>query len=503
MSIIGVLIVAALVFAACSTDAARSHSARGGPRVLLVGRWRGRQGNYDNVQAAVDAARPRDWILVAPGDYHESPASSTGVHITTARIHLRGLDRNGVIIDGARPAAPRHCDGDAQWQNLQAHGAGRDGIVVDRVDDVSIENLTVCNFVGGDAGRQIAFNGGIQNGDARMGAFRGAYLTTTAVSSSERPFASYGIFITNTRGPGQISHSFASNMANSAFHIGACPDCNTVFDNDTGRHSAIGLSAIDAGGRLVVTHSNFVDNSEGVDLASEEDESSPPPQDGACPPAKTGPVESHRASCTIVERNTIRANNNPNVPGERTVLQFVGAGIVVAGGRNDTIIDNEISGQGAYGVVVTVYPWTGPPGSPLAHCQGGRSFMANRLCLFDAYDNVIGPNRSSSNGTFGNPTNGDFAEATTANHLLFGPLGIEIACATRAFGSCQGSARNAINALDVLAHAVHTPAADLEAAGLSQLAASYPTYMTATAPAPTDQPTMPNPCAGVPPNPWC
>jgi hypothetical protein len=501
--IIGVLIVAAFAFAACSSGPAQSDSGRGGPRVLLVGSWRGRRGSYDNVQPAVDASRPGDWILVAPGDYHESPESQTGVHITTTGIHLRGLDRNAVIIDGSRPGAPSQCDGDAQWQNLQEHGAGRDGIVVDRVDNVSLENLTVCNFVGGGAGRQITFTGGIPNGDTRMGAFRGAYLTTTAVSSSERPFASYGIFITNTRGPGQISHSFASNMANSAFHIGACANCNTIFDNDTGGHSAIGLSAIDAGGRLVVTHSIFVDNSEGIDLASEEDESSPPPQDGACPRSQTGSVVQQRVSCTIVEHNTIRANNNPNVPGEGTVLQFVGAGVVVAGGRNDTIVDNEISGQGAYGIVVTVYPWTGPPGSPLAHCQGGQSFMANRLCLFDAYNNVVQPNRSFNNGTFRNPTNGDFAETTTANRLLFGPLGIEIACATRAFGSCEGSTQNAINALDLLAHAIHAPATELEAAGLARLAANYPTYTAATAPAPTNQPTMPNPCAGVPPNPWC
>ncbi len=29
-------------------------------------------GQYSTIQAAVDAAKPGDWILVAPGDYHET-----------------------------------------------------------------------------------------------------------------------------------------------------------------------------------------------------------------------------------------------------------------------------------------------------------------------------------------------------------------------------------------------------------------------------------------------
>src|SRR6476469_7873962 len=53
---------------------------------------------FHSIQAAVDAARPGDWILIAPGDYHErgdfsGPHAATdeagaGVMITTPRLHL-------------------------------------------------------------------------------------------------------------------------------------------------------------------------------------------------------------------------------------------------------------------------------------------------------------------------------------------------------------------------------------------------------------------------------
>jgi len=52
----------------------------------------------------------------------------------------------------------------------------------------------------------------------------------------------------------------------------------------------------------------------GIDLASEQDESSPPPQDDACPNGGRGPIASHPRSCTIVQDNLIENNNDPNVP---------------------------------------------------------------------------------------------------------------------------------------------------------------------------------------------
>src|SRR5207253_1697613 len=54
-----------------SGRSARRRAPRRGPHVLLVGTWHHIRGHYRSIQAAVDAAKPGDWILVAPGDYHE------------------------------------------------------------------------------------------------------------------------------------------------------------------------------------------------------------------------------------------------------------------------------------------------------------------------------------------------------------------------------------------------------------------------------------------------
>jgi len=124
---------------ALGMPAETSPAAAAGPRVLLVGSFHGVQGQYSSVQAAVDAARPGDWILIGPDDYHEtadeSPTAAAdsvahgnggfgGVLITTADLHLRGMNRTSAIIDGTKAGAPKACDPSPRWQNFGAAGPG-------------------------------------------------------------------------------------------------------------------------------------------------------------------------------------------------------------------------------------------------------------------------------------------------------------------------------------------------------------------------------------------
>ena len=139
----------------------------------------GHAGQYPTIQSAVDGARSGDWILVAPGDYHENddttgPASEYvssggfgGVYITKSNIHVRGMNRNSVIVDGTKPGATA-CSADPNDQTYGrtrlpvAQPDGRNGIVVWKADRVSIDNLTVCNFLAGSepSGNEIWWNGG-------------------------------------------------------------------------------------------------------------------------------------------------------------------------------------------------------------------------------------------------------------------------------------------------------------------------------------------------------
>lgn len=74
---------------------------------------------YDTIQEAIDAARPGDLVLIAPGTYNET------VEVTTDQIVLRGEDRNTVVLDG-------------RYELLN-------GIVV-AADGVAVENLTVTGY---------------------------------------------------------------------------------------------------------------------------------------------------------------------------------------------------------------------------------------------------------------------------------------------------------------------------------------------------------------------
>ena len=88
----------------------------------------GKVPHYTTVQAAVNAARPGDWVLIWPGVYHEKSKRwpTAGVWIQKPGIHLRGLARNGVIIDGSNGSARRPCPSSAKLQDTNgARRAGR------------------------------------------------------------------------------------------------------------------------------------------------------------------------------------------------------------------------------------------------------------------------------------------------------------------------------------------------------------------------------------------
>ena len=57
---VGVCVAVCAAFAVSSSASAR---------VLRVGSFHGISGQFASIQAAVDAARPGDWILIGPGDY--------------------------------------------------------------------------------------------------------------------------------------------------------------------------------------------------------------------------------------------------------------------------------------------------------------------------------------------------------------------------------------------------------------------------------------------------
>jgi hypothetical protein len=468
--------------------------------------------HYQTVQAAVDAAHPGDWVLIWPGVYHEKSAQwpGAGVWIQTPGIHVRGLDRNRVIIDGSNGSASHPCPSSPALQDTNG-GAGRDGIVVWKTSGVTIQNLTVCDYLAGTGGHgnEIWWDGGNGSGTIGLGSYQGSYLTATSMYAPKDVhspnLAQYGIFVSNASGPGQVTASYASNMADASYYVGACQRrCNTTLAYDIGTNSALGYSGTNAGGNLVIRDSVFAGNRTGLAPNSLNNDDAPPPQDGRCPGSAT-------TSCTIIEHNLIANNNNANVP-TSGLMPAVGTGVEISGGSYDTVRANLITGNGSWGVITHDYPdpETPPPGS---HCQGGVQ-IAPTLCVFPAHGNRVYGNIFAGDGSFGNVTNGDLATVgllpTSAtprncfygNHALHGAVTSEPANIQRASVDgppCSKPGTTTDSAL-ILQLICATGATGF---GTCPPGSHYPKQTKIVmAPLPP-LPSMPDPCSGVPDAAFC
>ncbi len=522
------LVTIGMLAGACIAPVAASTAAGAqGPRVLRVGTYHGIAGQYATIQAAVDAAQPGDWILVAPGDYHETGdlthlpvegdhGRNGGVLITTPDLHLRGMQRNQTIVDGTAPGTNQPCTANPAYQRYgmanDSHGnpLGRNGIVVYKTDGVSIENLTVCNFLSGagPSGNEIWWNGGDDSGTIGMHGYTGRYLTATSTFyGSPDTSASYGIFSSNSAGHGLWDEVYASNFSDSGMYVGAClQQCGMTIDHAWMEYNALGYSGTNSGGSLVVLNSQFDHNADGFDTNTQIAGDPPPPQDGRCPNGAYSTI-THTRSCWVFMHNSVHDNNNADVPATGSAgLGPVGTGMTVSGGRFDTITNNTFARNGAWGLLVLPFPDQGTPDPPTTCENTGGTEVAGLGCVLDPMGNAVVHNVFSGNGWFGNPTNGDMGELVTVpghaqncfrNNLV--PDGITPSTLQSTQPYCGATQ----TAPDLDANLLGQVLCDTGLFGCPA-GTHYPQRTTvAMRPLPTTLPSMPNPCAGVPANPWC
>ena len=518
-----------------------------GAKVLRVGRYHGIAGQYATLHAAVKAARRGDWILVAPGDYKTRPSWITspkghpdfpaGVLITTPDLHIRGMNRNTVIVDGTRPGSAR-CSRAGSAQNLgstRAHpvtkyartaaaspaASGENGLMVWKAPNVSIENLTACNFLGGsgEAGNEIWFNGGANSAKVGGHGYHGAYLTTTSTylkgrsEQGEASAAQYGLFTSNWSG-GTWDHVYASNFNDSGFYIGACQQvCDQTIDHGWAQDNALGYSGTNSGGRLVIENSQFDHNEDGFDTNSQNADE-PAPQNGDCPGHAISPI-THTHSCWAFIHNNVHDNNNANVPAAGSAAAGpVGTGMSISGAHNDTIMDNRFVHNDAWGAIFVPYLDSGRP------CIGGTfgGVFGADSCLWDDSGNALIDNTFADNGAYGHPTNGDFAQVNLQSGH---PTDCFRGNRRAGGGSVAPASAAAMQVLHPRCDGSPAPAGSSDSRFLGEVLcdsqvelspgtpASCPSgpYPRATRivmhPLPRGLKTMPRVCAGVPANPWC
>ena len=173
--------------------------------------------DHQTIQAAVDAARPGDLVLVGPGVYREE------VKVTVPSLVVRGSDRNRVIVDG-------------EFRRPNAISVTADG--------VAVENLTV---------RNALINGLFWTG---VRGYRASYVT--AYNNKD-----YGIYSFDSV-DGVFEHSYASGSPDSGFYIGQCHPCDAVIDQVLAEHNALGYSGTNAGGNLQIVRSTWRRNWAGI-----------------------------------------------------------------------------------------------------------------------------------------------------------------------------------------------------------------------------------------------
>jgi hypothetical protein len=498
-------------------------------RVLRVGTYHGIRGQFRSIQAAIDAARPGDWILIGPGDYHERAdrRSSPGpqpadvpaaVVIAKSRIHLRGMNRNRVVVDGTKPGSPK-CSSKPSNQDLGITGPdgktlGRNGILIWKANDTWVENLTVCNAVlggegEGSTGNGIWWDGGHGSGKIGIHGLWGNYITATTTYFSGRGTAEdYGIFTSNST-DGSITHAYTSNAADSGFYIGACAQvCNQTLNHVWSQFNALGYSGTNSGGQLIVENSQFDHNQDGFDTNSQDNDDAISPQDGACAHGAISPI-THTHSCWVFIHNYVHDNNYFNAPGFGVAAAGpVGTGLSISGGRDNTVMDNTFANNGAWGVILVPYIDTETPTPPEA-CQGGiYAGPPTYLCVFDDWGNAIVHNTFIHNGFYGNTSNGDIAELTTtaaasncfddnidAQGVTTSPAGLE-----QSKPRCGGTVLPDANVAFT-----NQVLCDSQFFGPTPcIGANYPKRSKVEIqPLPRTLNTMPHPCAHVPRNPWC
>jgi hypothetical protein len=209
--------------------------------------------------------------------------------------------------------------------------------------------------------------------------------------------------------------------------------------------------------------------------------------------------------------NYVHDNNNPNVPSSGAAAAGpTGTGLSVSGGRDDTIMNNTFANNGAWGVILVPYPDTETPPPDATACSGGVNAPGN-VCNYDDWGNALIGNTFTNNGFFGNDTNGDFAESTTTPghpiNCYSGNVDTGGTVTSSPSGLQQTNATCGQTAVvpDVNSSFVAQVNCDAMFFGdICPPGANYPRRTSVIMhPLPSGLPSMPDPCAGVPANPWC
>jgi parallel beta-helix repeat protein len=264
------------------------------------------------IQAAVDAARPGDTVLVPPGRYHET------VTITKSQITIRGS--HGAVLDAAgHTAGIRAASGP-----ITQPPSGPPVCPPLSLHDLTIEGLRVEN---------ATLTGVLLRGVDGFSVRGGVYAANDQ----------YAIFPICSQ-DGLIEINEVSGTDDAAIYVGDSRDVTIEGNHATA--STVGIE-VENSTQVVARANTTIGNTAGIAAFVLP----------GLPMAATEDV--------VIERNVILRNNRPNpvLPGEDDLGAVpTGSGILSVGADRVTIRDNRVAGNDSGGIAVLANPFaTGDP----------------------------------------------------------------------------------------------------------------------------------------------
>jgi len=171
-------------------------------------------------------------------------------------------------------------------------------------------------------------------------------------------------------------------------------------------------------------------------------------------------------------------------------------------------MNNRFVRNNAWGVIVVPFTDNGPP------CTGGTlnsPLLGTGSCLYDEWGVHVLNNSFTANGAYGNPTNGQFDHLNLESHPsscfagntdTAGALSPDAAALQVKYPSCTTASVPPDFNIPFLNEVLCDSQVKLTGFGCAPTD-HYPRRTKVLMPRLARQATMPNPCQGVPANPWC